>query len=320
VTSGDQRQRVRLIFGALLLVVLLASLDQTIVSTALPTIVGDLGGLQHLSWVVTAYLLASTVTGPLYGKFGDLYGRKGTLQVAIVIFLVGSAFCGIAQNMPELIAFRAMQGLGAGGLLVTSIVSGRLISRFGRYKPFPVAGTAVMAVGMGLLAQLNVHSSVLDAALYMLVLGLGLGLGMVMQVLVLAVQNAVDYRNMGVATSGSLLFRQIGGSVGIAIFGAIFANHLSGHLASQLPAGADRPKNVSPQVVRNLPPALHRAYVRAVAESLHPVFVVAAVVAIFAFLLTWILREVPLRDSARPAAGEDLAGTATAEPAPATAR
>jgi len=104
-----------------MLVVLLASLDQTIVSTALPTIVGDLGGLQHLSWVVTAYLLASTVTGPLYGKFGDLYGRKGTLQVAIVIFLVGSALCGIAQNMPELIGFRAMQGLGAGGLLTTSI-------------------------------------------------------------------------------------------------------------------------------------------------------------------------------------------------------
>src|SRR5262245_59238118 len=112
---------VRVIFGALMLVILLASLDQTIVATALPTIVGDLGGIQHLSWVVTAYLLASTVTGPLYGKFGDLYGRKPTLQVAIVIFLVGSALCGLAQNMPELIAFRALQGLGAGGLLTTSI-------------------------------------------------------------------------------------------------------------------------------------------------------------------------------------------------------
>src|SRR6059058_129883 len=119
--SGEQRQRVRVVFGALMLVILLASLDQTIVSTALPTIVGDLGGLQHLSWVVTAYLLASTITGPLYGKFGDLYGRKGTLQVAIVIFLVGSALCGIAQNMAELIAFRALQGLGAGGLLTTTI-------------------------------------------------------------------------------------------------------------------------------------------------------------------------------------------------------
>src|SRR6476469_4993329 len=113
--------RVRLIFSALLLVVLLASLDQTIVATALPTIVGDLGGLAHLSWVVTAYLLASTITGPLHGKFGDLYGRKSTLQVAIVIFLIGSILCGIAQNMPQLIAFRALQGLGAGGLLTTTI-------------------------------------------------------------------------------------------------------------------------------------------------------------------------------------------------------
>src|SRR5512133_3355614 len=107
--------------GALILVFLLASLDQTIVSTALPTIVGDLGGLSHLSWVVTAYLLASTITGPLYGKLGDLYGRKGVLQAAIVIFLIGSALCGIAQNMPELISFRAVQGLGAGGLLTVSI-------------------------------------------------------------------------------------------------------------------------------------------------------------------------------------------------------
>src|SRR5437899_12146696 len=121
-TAPDRAaERVRLIFGALLLVILLASLDQTIVATALPTIVGDLGGLQHLSWVVTAYLLASTVTGPIYGKLGDLYGRKVVLQTAIVIFLIGSALCGIAQNMVELIGFRALQGLGAGGLLVTAI-------------------------------------------------------------------------------------------------------------------------------------------------------------------------------------------------------
>src|SRR5438094_8551263 len=113
--------RVRVVFGALLLVLLLAALDQTIVSTALPTIVGDLGGLQHLSWVVTAYLLTSTVSGPLYGKLGDVYGRKRVLQAAIVIFLVGSALCGLSQNMTELVAFRALQGLGAGGLIVTTI-------------------------------------------------------------------------------------------------------------------------------------------------------------------------------------------------------
>src|SRR5947207_39729 len=380
-----------------MLVILLASLDQTIVATALPTIVGDLGGLQHLSWVVTAYLLASTVTGPIYGKLGDLYGRKIVLQTAIVIFLIGSALCGLAQSTLELIAFRAVRGLGAGGLLVTtvavvgdvipprergryqglfgavfgvstvigpllggffvdnlswrwifyvnlpvgvvalgvigavfraraqhvrhsidyaggallasgltcivlftslggttlawgsaasvallaggiallasfllverrapepilplalfrnrtfavssgigfiiglalfgsvtylpiylqivkgksptssglqltpmmagllvtSIASGRLISRFGRYRPFPIAGTAVLTVGMVLLSRLSLHSSASAASLYMLVVGLGLG--MVMQVLVLAVQNAVEYRFMGVATSG----------------------------------------------------------------------------------------------------------------------
>src|SRR5438046_8646555 len=120
-----------------MLVILLASLDQTIVATALPTIVGDLGGLQHLSWVVTAYLLASTVTGPIYGKLGDLYGRKIVLQTAIVIFLIGSALCGLAQSMVQLIAFRALQGLGAGGLLVTTVaVVGDIIPprERGRYQ------------------------------------------------------------------------------------------------------------------------------------------------------------------------------------------
>ena len=100
----------RLIFAALLLVLFLASLDQTIVSTALPTIVGELGDIEHLSWVVTAYLLASTVSGPVYGKLGDLYGRKIVLQTAIVIFLLGSVLCGIAQDMVQLIAFRARPG------------------------------------------------------------------------------------------------------------------------------------------------------------------------------------------------------------------
>src|SRR5579884_1947203 len=137
--DAPQRERVRLIFGALLLVLLLASLDQTIVSTALPTIVGDLGGIAHLSWVVTAYLLSSTVVGPLYGKLGDLYGRKRLLQGAIVIFLAGSALCGLAQDMTQLIVFRAVQGLGGGGLMVTTIaVIGDIIPprERGRYQGF----------------------------------------------------------------------------------------------------------------------------------------------------------------------------------------
>src|SRR5712691_935947 len=110
-------QNLKLILGSLMLVLLLASLDQTIVSTALPTIVGELGGLEHLSWVVTAYLLTSTVTGPVYGKLGDLFGRKVVLQSAIVIFLIGSGLCGFSRNMTELILFRGLQGIGAGGLL-----------------------------------------------------------------------------------------------------------------------------------------------------------------------------------------------------------
>jgi MFS family permease len=103
-----------------MMVLLLASLDQTIISTALPTIVRELGGLSHLSWVVTAYLLASTVVTPLYGKLGDLYGRKVILQGALVLFLIGSALCGLAQSLTELIVFRAIQGLGGGGLLVSA--------------------------------------------------------------------------------------------------------------------------------------------------------------------------------------------------------
>jgi EmrB/QacA subfamily drug resistance transporter len=492
------------IFGALLLVLLLASLDQTIVSTALPTIVGDLGGLNQLSWVVTAYLLSSTVVGPLYGKLGDLIGRKVVLQAAIVIFLAGSALCGISQNMTELIVFRGIQGLGGGGLFVitiavigdiipprdrgryqgffgavfgvstvigpllggffvdnlswrwifyvnlpigalalaviatvfqaptehgrpkidylgaallaggltaivlytslggttypwgaplmigllvggvvllalfvavearapepilplelfrnrvfavtsaigfiiglslfgaitylplylqdvkghsptvsgllitpmmaglltTSIASGQLISRFGRYKPFPVAGTAIMAVGLWLLSRLQVHTSTLVTGLYMLVLGLGLGL--VLQVLVLAAQNAVDYKYLGVATSGSTLFRQVGGSIGVAGFGAIFANRLAANLAERLPPGSHVPASPNPVAIKHLPPAVHAAYAAAITAALHPVFLAAAGAAVVAFLLTWLLREVPLRATTEaPNVGEGFHG------------
>ena len=492
MTETSARQR-RLIFGALLLVLFIASLDQTIVSTALPTIVGDLGGLEHLSWVVTSYLLASTVVGPLYGKLGDLYGRKRVLQFALVLFLVGSALCGLAQSMPQLIAFRAIQGLGGGGLivvsmavvgdlvaprdrgryqglfggvfgvsvvagpllggffvdnlswrwifyinlplglvalaviatafrsrqvttrhridwlgtvvlaaglsgvilytslggtsyawdapgmlaaisagvallalfpliearaeepilppelfrnmtfrttsaigfvvgfalfgsvtfiplylqivkghsatesgllmtpmmlgvLVTSTASGFLISRYGRYRVFPIAGTAIAAVGLYLLSTLEVATPTEVAAGYMLLLGLGLGL--VMQVLVLAAQNAVDYRLLGVATSGSTLFRQVGGSIGVSVFGAIFTNELGRELARRLPAGAHAPAHASPAAIQHLPPAIHAVYVTAVAVALHPVFLTAAAVMVVAFGLSWLLRDVPLRETA----------------------
>src|SRR4029079_7076319 len=140
--TADPRQEhvsgnVLVAIGALLLGMLLAALDQTIVSTALPTIVSDLGGLDHLSCVVTAYLLASTAATPLWGKLGDQYGRKRLFQTAIVIFLIGSALCGMAQDMPQLIAFRALQGLGGGGLMVLSMaIVGDLVPprERGRYQ------------------------------------------------------------------------------------------------------------------------------------------------------------------------------------------
>jgi DNA-binding MarR family transcriptional regulator len=180
------------------------------------------------------------------------------------------------------------------GVLVTSIVSGQLIARWGRYRPFPIVGTAVMTIGLLLLARLGPETSIATASLEMLVLGLGLG--MVMQVLVLAVQNAVEFRELGVATSGATLFRSIGGSIGVSLFGAIFANQLASNLSDRLPAGAGgAPAAQDPTAIAALPPAVHEAYVEAFAASLRPVFLVAAAIGFVGFLLTWLLREAPLR-------------------------
>jgi hypothetical protein len=134
------------------------------------------------------------------------------------------------------------------------------------------------------------------------VLVIGLGLGMVMQVLVLAVQNAVAPSVMGVATSGSIMFRQIGGSVGIAAFGAIFANHLRQDLATTLPPGVHGPSSATPSAVKTLSPHVHRLYVLAFSNALHPVFIVAAVISGIAFVLSWFLTEVPLRRTTEAAA------------------
>jgi len=495
--SELSQRRTLIIIGALLLGMLLAALDQTIVATALPTIAGDLHGLSHLSWVVTAYLLASTVSTPLWGKLGDLYGRKVFFEAAIVIFLVGSALCGLAHSIFILIVFRAVQGIGGGGLLTgaqtivadvvpardrgryqglfgsvfgvtsvigpliggffvdnlswrwvfyvnlpigavalavvaavlpgqlrraqhridylgtvllagaatslvlltslggttyawssapifilggaavvlgaafiwaesraaepvvplhlfrnrvfsaasaigfvvgfalfgaiaylpqymqivkgvsptvsglrllplmvglltTSIVSGRLVSRWGRYRIFPIIGTATMTVGLYLLSHLGVTTSVWLSSLYMLVLGAGIGASL--QVLVVAVQNAVSYADLGAATGGTTFFRSIGGSFGTATFGAVFSNVLAGDLAAalhglRLPPGVTAASGASPALLDRLPAAVHAGYVSGYATALQTVFLVAVPFGVLAFALSWTLKDVPLRTS-----------------------
>jgi len=182
------------------------------------------------------------------------------------------------------------------GLLLTSITSGQLISRWGRYKAFPIAGTAVMTLGMFLLSRLSEHTSVLVESLSMAVLGLGVGL--VTQVLVMAVQNAVDYRNLGAATSGVIFFRSIGGAFGTAIFGAIFSNQLASHLASlasRLSSGINPSRAESVAAIHHLPTALRAEVVHAYAQSLSTVFLVTVPMVALAFLLSWLLPEVRLR-------------------------
>jgi MFS family permease len=426
MAEAQHRTSLPTIFGALFLALLLGALDQTIVSTALPTIVGELGGVTHLSWVVTAYLLTSTIAGPFYGKLGDIHGRKVVLQAAIVMFLLGSALCGLAQNMVQLILFRGLQGIGGGGLivttvavigdlvaprergryqgffgaafglatiigpllggffvdhltwrwifyinlptgllalfviaaalpppstrrpheidyrggalltvaltatglslfgavtflpiylqvakgvsptasglmlmpmmfgmLITSILSGRIISRWGRYKLFSVAGTAIMTMGLLMLSRLSLESyhwqPSLDA------LWLGLGMGMVMQVLILAVQNSVEYKYLGVATSGTMLFRSVGAALGVALFGAIFAGGLHARLG---PQGMEFLTGAVPAALHDLPPLIHQEYINAVMAALRPVFVVAACTGVLGFVLTLFMRETELRETA----------------------
>ena len=181
------------------------------------------------------------------------------------------------------------------GMLVTSIISGRLISRFGRYKLFPIIGTATMTFGLGALSLLSIESSPWHTAID--ALWLGLGMGMVMQVLIIAVQNSVDYKHLGVATSGTMLFRSLGGALGVAMFGAIFANGLHAQLAGP---GMEFLSTVLPSAVRGLPPSLHQEYITAVMAALRPVFLAAAIVSAFGFALAWLLHESPLREGAAP--------------------
>ncbi|MFJ2570120.1 MDR family MFS transporter [Streptomyces halstedii] len=516
----DPRRR-NIVFATIVLGILLAALDQTIVGTALPTIVSDLGGAEHMSWVVTAYLLAETVSTVLVGKFGDLFGRKLIFQISAVIFITGSFLCGLASNMLLLIIWRGVQGIGAGGLMVTSmaliadviplrdrgkyqgaigavfgvatvvgpllgglftdhltwrwafyvnvpiaivvviaaartipsvraagrpvidylgialvavgasalilgtswggneyawgspviiglfagglvalalfcvvelrarepmlpmrlfrnpvfavcsilsfivgfamlgamiylptylqyvdgdsatlsgvrtlplvvgllaasVFSGNVVSKTGHYRLFPVAGSLVMAAGLFLLSRMGPDSGVWRESLFMLVLGIGIGLSM--QVLTIAVQNTVDYSDLGTATSGVTFFRTLGSSFGTAVFGTIYANALRPNLTQGIEravrAGGDPATlpgaSESPQAVHALPAAQTAPLAQAYADTLHTVFLWTVPVALLGFVVSLFLKQVKLRDSARAGStdmGEGFAQPTAGDPA-----
>ena len=212
----------------------------------------------------------------------ELFHNRIFVVTSAIGFIVGLALFGAITYLPlylQVVKGHSPTSSGLtlvplmAGLLVTSILSGQLISRYGRYKPFPIIGTAIMLVGVFLLSRLTVETPMWKTIVAMVILGLGLGL--VMQVLVLAAQNSVDHRLLGVATSGATMFRGIGGSIGVAAFGAIFANRLRSELAAKFPAGVHIPAQANPEVVKHLPAAIHTPYIEAFAAALQPVFLTA---------------------------------------------
>jgi EmrB/QacA subfamily drug resistance transporter len=258
-----------------------------------------------------------------------LFRIRAFWVTSVVGFIIGFAMFGAITYLPAF--FQVVRGVSPtlsgvqllplmAGLLVVSIGSGQLISRTGRYRFWPIAGTAATTLGLYLLSMMGVGTSTLQDSLYMLVLGMGIG--GVMQVLVIIVQNSVPHSELGVATSGATFFRSIGGSFGTAIFGAIFANVLVGNLARHLngvhlPAGFSA-ADATPALLARLPSAVHAAFVAGYAESIQTVFIVAVPIAALAFLASWLIPQVELKKWATPEtvpAAESALAAESLEPA-----
>jgi EmrB/QacA subfamily drug resistance transporter len=498
---APKERSVRVVLFGLMIAMLLAMLDNMIVGTAMPTIVGDLGGLDHLAWVVTAYTLATAASTPVWGKLGDMYGRKGIFMTSIVLFLVGSALSGMSQSMNELIAFRAVQGLGAGGLMVgvmaiigdlipprergkyqgmmagvmavamiggplvggsitdywgwrwsfyinlplgavalfmisvvlhlpkkrvqaridyvgavlltvgitslvlittwggtqyawgsgpiigllvlgvaaiaaflyaetraaepvlplhifrsrnfslvsviaflvgftmfgamtflplyqqtvqgasaansgllllpmllammaVSLIAGRITTSSGRYKIFPIIGGALITVGLYLLSTMGTGTTRFMSGVFMAVLGAGMGF--LMQITMLIAQNSVEMKDLGVGSSSSTLFRTIGGSFGVSLFGAIFTHQVQATMAAR--GGSQAAKvtsggaQLSPASLAKLPASVKDAYLHAVATGTHQVFLWGTAISVIGFVAAWFVKEVPLRGAPKGSA------------------
>ncbi|MFG2139149.1 MDR family MFS transporter [Streptomyces sp. NPDC048650] len=508
-SEGKQPASVRVVLFALMIAMLLAMLDNMIVGTAMPTIVGELGGMEHLSWVVTAYTLATAASTPIWGKLGDMYGRKGVFLTSIVIFLIGSALSGMAQDMGQLIGFRAVQGLGAGGLMVgvmaiigdlipprergkyqgmmagvmavamiggplvggsitdhlgwrwsfyinlplgaialvmvtavlhlpkkrsqtridyfgavlltvgitslvlittwggteydwtspqilglgalgvvalvlfalverkvgepvvplhifrngnfslvtligflvgfvmfgamtflplfqqtvqgasatnsgllllpmllammaVSLFAGRVTTTTGKYKVFVVVGSGLITAGLALLSLMGTDTTRFTSGVYMAVLGAGMGF--LMQTTMLIAQNSVEMKDMGVGSSSATLFRTIGGSFGVAIFGAIFTDRVQTAMVEKLGKAAGNATGgvaqMDPKQLPKLPPMVRDAYEHAVATGTHHVFLWGTAISVVGFAAAWFLKEVPLRGGPAKTAGSPEGGDA----------